>query len=80
MTYVAIDIEQGQLRALKEVITTRIARNASFREMLKLWLKQVAPPPTWSAIIEVIEIFEYKSLAEELRKNYCTVTKNVPHV
>ena len=39
--------------------------------MLKLWLKQVEPPPTWSAIIEAIGVLEYESLAEELRKKYC---------
>ena len=43
----------------------------NFREMLKLWLKQVDPPPTWSAIIEATEVLGNEPLAEELGKKHC---------
>ena len=64
----ALDLKQGQLRAIK---SDHHESNKCFREMLKLWLNQVEPPPTWSAIIEAIDTLQYKSLAEELRKKYC---------
>ena len=41
-----------------------------FREMIKAWFKQDDPPPSWSAIIEAIEVLEYESLAHKLRKKY----------
>ena len=45
------------------------------REMLKLWLKQVNPLPTWSAITEALNLLEHQSLAERLREKYtCTCT------
>ena len=46
------------------------ASKKCFREMIKAWFKQVDPPPSWSAIIEAIEILEYESLGDELRKKY----------
>ena len=62
-----LDLEIGQLDAIK---SGHRDPHECFREMLKLWLKQVDPLPTWSAIIEAIEV-EYKSLAEELSRKYC---------
>ena len=65
----ALDLEQGQLSAIR---SDHRESNKCFREMLKLWLKQVEPPPgTWSAITDAIDVLEYESLAEELRKKYC---------
>jgi hypothetical protein len=63
-----LNLEQGQLSAIKSEYHES---NKCFREMLKLWLKQVEPPPTWSAIIEAIDTLQYESLAKELRKKYC---------
>ena len=65
---VALELEQGQLSAIR---SDHQQSKKCFREMLKLWLKQVNPPPSWSAIIEAIELFEYELLAEELKKKYC---------
>ena len=65
---IGLELKQGDLSAIK---SDHQECKKCFREMLKLWLKQVDPPPTWSAIIEAIEVFEYESLAEELRKKYC---------
>ena len=64
----ALDLEQGQLSAIR---SDHRESNKCFREMLKLWLKQITSPPTWSAIIDAIDVLEYESLAEELRKKYC---------
>ena len=40
-------------------------------EMLETWLERVYPPPTWSAIIEVVEFLGEKRLGKELRDKYC---------
>ena len=63
-----LELKEGQLSAIR---SDHRESNKCFREMLKLWLKQVKPPPTWCAIIEAIRILQYESLAEELRKKYC---------
>lgn len=44
---------------------------ACFREMLKEWMKQVDPLPTWSAIIKAVKDCGYSILARELRRKYC---------
>ena len=65
---VGLELEQGQLSAINR---DHCDSNKCFREMLKLWLKQVDPPPTWSAIIEAIEVLGHKPLAKDLKKKYC---------
>ena len=40
-------------------------------DMLVTWLKQVDPPPTWTAIIEAVEFLGEEQLGKELRKKYC---------
>ena len=39
-------------------------------EVLRIWLKQVNPPPTWAAIIESVEFLGEKQLGRELREKY----------
>ena len=65
-----LEIEEEELSAIKN--NYRKPRKC-FREMLKLWLKQVDPCPTWSAIIEAIHNvgLKHQSLAKKLRKKYC---------
>ena len=38
--------------------------------MIKLWLDQIDPPPSWAAIIEAINILGYEPLVENLRKKF----------
>ena len=64
-----LELKEGELRNIR---SDHDESEKCFREMLKLWLNQVEPPPTWSAIIEAIDTYpRYKSLAKELRKKYC---------
>ena len=37
------------------------------REMLSEWLKQIDPPPTWTALAEAVEVFD-ESKAQRLRE------------
>lgn len=39
-------------------------------EVLRMWLKQVNPPPTWAAIIDFVEFLGEKQLGRELREKY----------
>ena len=39
-------------------------------EILRTWLKQVDPPPTWTAIIEAVEFLGEKPLGRELQQKY----------
>ena len=43
---------------------------ACLREMLKEWLKQIDPPPSWVAIIKAVKDAGYKPLARRLREKY----------
>ena len=66
---VMLNVKEGELRNIK---SNYDESEQCFREMLRRWLNQVEPPPTWSAVIEAIEcVTRYKSLAEELRNKYC---------
>ena len=47
---------------------------ACLREMLKEWMKQVDPPPTWSAIIKAVKDCGYRPLARTLRGKYLSDT------
>lgn len=39
-------------------------------EILRTWLKQVDPPPTWTAIIEAVDFLGEKPLGRELQQKY----------
>ena len=44
---------------------------ACFMEVLKEWMKQINPPPSWLMIISAIENFpDYRSLTQTLRRKY----------
>lgn len=40
-------------------------------DMLEIWLKRVHPPPSWAAIVSVLEFLKEEKLAKELREQYC---------
>ena len=37
------------------------------REMLRIWLNRISPPPSWTAIAEAVEQIGDQSLADQLR-------------
>jgi hypothetical protein len=63
-------IEEGQLNKVK----SDNAGNSGncLREMLKIWLKRVDPKPSWPSMAEALEVLEEQSLAEHIRKTYCS--------
>ena len=40
------------------------------REMLRIWLNRVSPPPSWAAIAEAVELLGDQKLADQLRTKY----------
>lgn len=41
------------------------------REMLRVWLKKVDPPPSWNLIVDALECLGEEKLAQELKERYC---------
>ena len=64
----ALEIEQGDLSTIK---SDHHEAKICFRELLRLWMKQIDPPPTWSIMVEALEALDHKSLAEDLKTKYC---------
>ena len=63
-----LKLEEGVLNAIK---TDHRECRKCFYEMLKFWLRQDDPHPTWTAIIDALAVLQYDSLADELRGKYC---------
>ena len=65
-----LDISQTDLDAIEAVHRSDIGR--CFIEMLTLWLKQVDPPPTWTALVAALQdpTIEEGGLAEEIESKF----------
>ena len=66
---IQLDIEEGQLKQIKSDNAGECKK--CLREMLRIWLSRVDPPPSWSDIAEALETLEYKDIATYLRTEYC---------
>ena len=63
-----LGIKDGQLKAIKSNDTKD--STSCLREMLRIWLSRVDPPPSWSAIAEAVEFLGDENLATHLRSKY----------
>ena len=70
-----LQLEPGLLDIIKEDNPSNC--RACLREMLKEWMKQVDPPPSWSTIIKAVKDCGYQLLARTLRDKYLPDTINV---
>ena len=66
---VLLRIDDGQLRVIKSNNTSDSI--SCLREMLRIWLSRVDPPPSWSAIAGALERLGDENLATHLRSKYC---------
>ena len=65
---ILLDVDEGDLRTIK---SDNAGNNSScLREMLRKWLTQTLPEPSWIAIVEAIENLRDEELARELRLKY----------
>ena len=62
---ILLGIKDGQLKAINAKDST-----SCLREMLRIWLSRVDPPPSWSAIAEAVEFLGDENLATYLRSKY----------
>ena len=62
---ILLGIDSDKLNAVRKVENS--SSQDCLREMLKLYLKQVKPPPTWSAVADVLETVGEEELAGNLR-------------
>ena len=65
---ILLGIESGILDAIKAAENQ--APQRCLREMLKLWLKRISPPPSWAAIADAVELLGDQNLADHLRTKY----------
>ena len=65
---ILLEIESHRLESIK----TEEHHNTQncLREMLKIWLKMINPPPSWSAITNALECIGDEQLARDLRSKY----------
>ena len=65
---ILLEIESHNLESIK----TAEHHNTQncLREMLKIWLKMINPPPSWSAITNALECLGEEQLASDLRSKY----------
>ena len=66
---ILLEIPKGKLSGIGE--KCRDNPQSCLVEMVGMWLEQVHPPPTWTAIIEAVEFLGEKQLGKELRDKYC---------
>ena len=67
---IMLDIDDGELSEVK----SDNAGNCGdcLREMLNIWLKKVDPKPSWSSMAGALGDLGEESLAEHIRKTYCS--------
>jgi hypothetical protein len=72
-----LDLSISDLTAIEAAYHIDIGR--CFIEMLSLWLKQIDPPPTWTAMVAALQepIIGYGDLAEQVESKYCNKTSDV---
>ena len=64
-----LDVEEGRLMQIKSDFAGD--SRACLREMLRVWLRRVAPPPTWSSVAYALETLGHEDVAVFFRSNYC---------
>lgn len=59
-----LDLDSANLSAIEKDYSTSIDR---LREMINLWMKQINPRPTWTALIDAVQEVN-PNKAEEIRQ------------
>ena len=67
---ILLEIKDGQLKYIKS--DNAGDSIACLREMLKVWLSRVAPPPSWSAMADALDTLGHEDIATHIRSTYCT--------
>ena len=65
---IELDIEEGQLKQIKS--DNAGDSKACLREMLRVWLSHVAPPPSWSTMADALDTLGHQDIGTHLRTVY----------
>ena len=65
---VMLDIDEGPLKKIK---ADHKESGDCLREMLRVWLKKVDPPPSWNLLVDALKSLGEEKLAQELNERYC---------
>ena len=65
---ILLEIEPHRLESIK--IAEHHNTQNCLREMLKIWLKRISLPPSWSAITDALKYLGEEKLADDLRCKY----------
>ena len=66
---IQLDIADEELTAIRRGYTDYVL---AFQYMIRFWVKQVNPPPTWSKFVEALErLNRFQKLTDQLRSKYC---------
>jgi hypothetical protein len=82
---IQLDIADEELTAIRTKHTTTVDGHGqshnyvqAFRDMIRVWVKQVNPPPTWSNFVKALERLNIvQKLADHLRLKYGTCSLNI---
>ena len=69
---IQLDIEEGQLKQIKS--DNAGDSKACLREMLRVWLRRVAPPPSWQAMANALDTLGHQDIATHLRTKYYSLS------
>ena len=75
---IQLDIADEKLAAIRRNHTTYTDdgphhdSGQAFRDMIRVWIKQVNPPPTWSNFVKALERLNIaQKLTNRLQSKYC---------
>ena len=66
---IQLDVEDSDLKQVKA--DNSGDSKACLREMLRMWLSRVDPPPSWSAIVEALDNLGHQDIAQRISTKYC---------
>ena len=83
---IQLDIADEELTAIRRRHTTSTMDGSqhdsdqAFRDMIRVWVKQVNPPPTWSNFMKAFECLNiFQDFTDQLRSKYCGTWQSLSH-
>ena len=72
---IQLEIDDEKLGEIRRFTARDGGRKAAFKCMIRAWMKQKKPQPTWLSFVEALEHLDVcKNLSAHLRLKYCKLT------
>ena len=71
---IQLEVDDEELKCIRGKYTSedRCDGHLAFQDMIRVWIKQEKPPPTWLSFVEALErLKKYPEFADHLRSKYC---------